>query len=580
MMNCKYIVIDNELSQVHRARKLLLELGVPADHIWPSTDDLATIGWLTVEPTLHRIKSAGWDPAANRIVLLIDIALDENDEQTPLGFTKIKGALSFYQQYILVAYTKSSDDAELLKGQIYDGVLSKRKLSELETSKAAAYLGDVVRTAALEFSNRVDFATIPAVAAFCRIEQDINFRLLCAEFGNSILPRLVTAVTQSDDGLRAARSVPEASILTGGYSGTFVILLHYATADGNSRDVVLKLGREKAALDRESENLLEVNRSLHKWGELLPVAYVREARELTGKAGVWFLELNYFKAKTFESMCLDGQYKASQKLADITVNRLAELVKFGIAEKKAKRLSDKLSLSEDDIARLRTTASKVNLLLNSGDEQGNLMRDHFKVAGQNLAGLVERTASWSTYVLTIADRVPFYEQHGDLNPRNLLVSAKSGAAPELSRTQLIDFARFGMWPLCYDLVRFHLQLALRLLDPPDLMRDYFPARVMLWDHAWADSLKESTQSDKDAAGEFKLFVRLGCAITKVIKETLQPFPEDERSTLGRVIKILYCYELIKMASYQDTSWFKRTWFLLLASKYDHSITQKPKSSKK
>ena len=51
--------------------------------------------------------------------------------------------------------------------------------------------------------------------------------------------------------------------------------------------------------------------------------------------------------------------------------------------------------------------------------------------------------------------IPCSDQHGDLNPRNIMLSP--------SIVQLIDWARWGCWPMGYDLVRLELQLLLRLI---------------------------------------------------------------------------------------------------------------------
>jgi len=173
---------------------------------------------------------------------------------------------------------------------------------------------------------------------------------------------------------------------------------------------------------------------------------------------------------------------------------------------------------------------------------------------------------WSTYCQRngVAE-VLGYEQHGDLNPRNILITGDNAAR---STIRLIDFARFGVWPSYMDIARLQAQLSLRLLDPPGSMREMFPDRIAVWDDTyWTRSapswIKKSQPSDFISIGVYAMAMK---ELEAVISSAIAIKSSDLGSASGRHLGLMRANEFLRIVCYPDTSWPKRIWFALLAEK--------------
>jgi hypothetical protein len=154
-----------------------------------------------------------------------------------------------------------------------------------------------------------------------------------------------------------------------------------------------------------------------------------------------------------------------------------------------------------------------------------------------------------------------YNQHGDLNVRNIM-------AGEDGQIHLIDLARFGQWPIGYDLVRLELQCMLRLVDGGGV-RAVFGDRLGEWVRLWHDlesgRLTERKNFPGGSGAQWDpgrwLLHEIGVRREEVVHAAGEVFAGTE---LRRIVGLLRTYDAIKMCSYQDASWFKRLRFLLIA----------------
>jgi hypothetical protein len=149
-----------------------------------------------------------------------------------------------------------------------------------------------------------------------------------------------------------------------------------------------------------------------------------------------------------------------------------------------------------------------------------------------------------------------YEQHGDLNPRNILL----GVSPSF---QIIDFARYDLWPAGYDLARLELQLFLRIMDTRNL-GDVFPDRLNAWRQLW---MAPETEGAKPAGEEENyLLLWFSRQLRKMHRELVADRDggdvRGERAT--RLMALETAFDAIKICSYQDATWSKRLWGLLVA----------------
>jgi hypothetical protein len=160
----------------------------------------------------------------------------------------------------------------------------------------------------------------------------------------------------------------------------------------------------------------------------------------------------------------------------------------------------------------------------------------------------ELVANWAERVTTEFPTLHVSHQHGDLNPRNILLT-QQGA-------KLIDFARFGEWPVGYDLVRLELQLIFRCFETLGA-RDSMPSFLALGvglSPFLVDCVADATGLPEPAMSVIK----------HVNEARLVVGGRHSAAALNKITTMCRCYELIKMCSYQDASVFKRLLFLIFA----------------
>jgi hypothetical protein len=153
--------------------------------------------------------------------------------------------------------------------------------------------------------------------------------------------------------------------------------------------------------------------------------------------------------------------------------------------------------------------------------------------------------------------LPHFEQHGDLNPRNVFVVD--------SRVQLIDFGRYDVWPAGYDLTRLELQLLLRGVDRAE-EEDVFPDRLPSWMALWNSVDAEPIDDEILPATHLRLLsaVRQIQGIRESLLKRLAPGLSAEQQRA--LIAAMRCFDAVKICSYQDATVMKRLWFLEIAMK--------------
>jgi hypothetical protein len=146
-------------------------------------------------------------------------------------------------------------------------------------------------------------------------------------------------------------------------------------------------------------------------------------------------------------------------------------------------------------------------------------------------------------------------QHGDMNPRNILLT-------DMNKSALIDYARFGEWPVGYDVIRLELQVMLRMLSRSNA-DDSFPHHLDDWLSFWSE-VKDGVIPDRprncDPAGVIASTLRMIADGRSQISDQYA----DESPPIARQLALLRCFDAIKMCSYQDATAFKRLFFLLVA----------------
>ena len=216
-----------------------------------------------------------------------------------------------------------------------------------------------------------------------------------------------------------------------------------------------------------------------------------------------------------------------------------------------------MALSADDVWRFEAALPYLKRLVRGFTARGGTLPPVVTNEACVDSFLAHVIRDWNTIVRSqLGTEVAHYPQHGDLNPRNVLVG-KDG------RLSLIDFARFEFWPAGYDLIRFELQLILRTLSAFD-EGDSFPDDFVAWWRLWTSFREPKKALSFDSA-------RKDMAVVAALLDVIRLSRENVWAAVGwnidvglRATNLVRCYDAIKMCSYQDASPFKRLLFFSIA----------------
>jgi hypothetical protein len=520
----RFIIIDNLVAGVVSIGSQLVTLGYDADRIWPdisATPPAATVhSWNEAVETVLSLQSSGWDPKASQIFIIADLALDIDNRSTAEGIAAlVEHARMSLRDYVFVVVTLYSYQAEDRLASSVDHIMD-RSLLQGPPETACDSLKHALTIAAESWSTRTGRGarTEPGIA----LTDSPGARTATAVMGRHLLRLLVQRVAEgwTDVGVE---------VLTGGYSGSFVLKID--GAKGRSRrGVVCKISRDKESIVKESGRWRDAGSS-ELYARFVATASVPDVQTL-GRSELWYIVLSKLPGDTLERRLLAAPHEAGP-----VIKGLVSMAKRATAQGTADRATkDILLFTTDDESKFRGAVNDLLLLHHEGRRRGCF--NDAKGFRDRVVRLVERIASWP-HCLNKCDlaTIPTVEQHGDLNPRNVIIGTHG-------TFQLIDWARFGQWPPAYDLVRLQLQLLVRTVDRPR-MRDAFPELFRTWALIWQRRSEQRTR--------FPWLSRLDRGIAAV----------TEPST-ARAVALARCYDAVRMCSYGDISWTKRLWMLNVA----------------
>lgn len=552
MNDRKYILIENEGTQIVNYQKFLADSLVNPNSIWPQGNSTGVHSWAAAGQRMIQLKDSGFNPELEKIVLILDLALDELDSNALAGIEWIRSNFNFLQAYVVVVSTKSVDHAISELKEKFDAILSKRELSVED--RPIAYFRRIINEAVIAFEKRKGQTQNINLLTHCEIKDSQNLQLFESTFGKLALPDLIKEIARQGH----SNSKPRVLMATGGYSGAFVVLFDFKIEGKGSRQVAVKVSKNKQDLEEEVSKLEDALAASHKFAEM-PSASLQKTKQLPGFKDVYLFTQHFHDGNTLEAEILDNPIKLD--FMPFLKNSLEVVTRHGFNDSQEINLSKKLIFSQEDEFRFQTSIRCIKQLLVSLNGHDRFKKLYEKSIDK-LLKLEDVEANWTNYVESNFQNGIAYEQHGDLNPRNILLLREKNIP---SQIKLIDFARFGVWPAFYDLTRLRLQLALRLLDPPDTMRDQFIERIFMWQNAWDGKGLPNIKTFADAAHPFKAFNDINKIILRIIEESILIIPKNRQQETKKNIDLIILHELIKMISYQDASWIKRLWFCLLAA---------------
>ena len=544
-----FVVIDDELENVAVARKLLSQLPWPEVSVWPDTKarGKTTNDWENAWDKILRLKDRGWDPDTSCCVLLLDIALRRDAAAINEGVAAIKKHRHnvVFQDYVWIAWTKYDDSANAKLGDDMDAIIPKEHLAGgLEAARVVQHLEYGLQGALHKWALRTGRPNpVHGHGKQCRAIDSPAMRRFEAAFGRHAIQGM------------AAQIVPDwgpsvAEALSGGYSGAFLMRL---AEDGADRQLVCKISRDEKIITDEVDRWKRLMAYQAYEGIVTPIS---NHERLQGAASVHLLREASVAGPTLEEalLKLDATRGKRRQPAPTALASLRKVVEVSVkaCSKPVVDAAAMLRLSSDDIDRF---GASLDSLRSIGEQCASLgfLNARMKRLLPSSEAFHRVLSHWSDALAEAGlDPCPQSAQHGDLNPRNILVSAKGGA-------KLIDYARFGSWPVAYDITRLELQLILRLLDRP-YANESFPHGLKSWWRLWSALNSEKLGGMRETPG----------ALTQSLK-----LIADGQQRIARVVhkqfknakqlrSALRCFDAIKICSYQDATPFKRLFFLLLA----------------
>jgi CheY-like chemotaxis protein len=543
----RFIVIENKPHVAYVRAQLLVTLGYSRDRIWPPVDTQVVKSWDEALNAIFSLRSQGWDPKDCECYLLCDLALDDANVSTEEGIAQLYNTREQLRDYIVIAVTGYAGRAYRLLGSGADQVLDS---SMLEGPSGKHVLHLTLQSARNTWALRTSREIIPIPAPYTMPDSP-GVRALLAAVPKEVITLLAKLECPgwTDMTIHA---------LTGGYSGAHIIRIE-GRDDEAPRSVICKITRRSEVLAAEAERTKRALESYKIYvGRIAP--YV----EMTPKALLsegWYSVQSSVPGETLERALLsadDGDGRVHDFLDEL--GEMLDLI--DPTSVRPRPVVAALKMLDVDIERFVTSLPALMAVAARCDGLGLLSGSPLTTA--TVSELQRLVSAWND---TVAERFPVapqYEQHGDFNPRNVLLAS--------GRFQLIDFARFGYWPAAYDLIRMEQQLLLRGVDRMDEL-DAFPDRLPQWlalsaaVEAEAASItlpagREEAVADKQLATLFQHLRRLTTLRRKLLARLV---PDVKGPDMSRLLALQRAFDAIKICSYQDASVFKRLWFLHIAA---------------
>jgi len=557
-MDQRFVILDNHSYVVPVMKSLLRQLGYESKDIWPDTARIFN-DWTSVFDELASLQNQGWDPEQQCCVLLLDLALDDHDNSYSEGLARISQvATTLLEHYVKIVHTlyPTQIDSEFKRTSI-DAVIDKRDTQNKDSRAGKIALRTGISVALRNWEKRTGREAPNPPRFRWRLVDSPSARRAEAALGYE-------GVSELAERLAERWSDVLVTVLTGGYSGSY--LLKVEGREGASRrSVVCKIAREREMLEQEIDSWKMAASNYNTFIGLIPPVVESQIQRLGTRGDAWFIVQSTVPGHTLEDAVkqasVDGVLDAPTIKAEFgpVLHRLFKMSEAGLRSTLDNGSTlTRLYLTDLDTERFESSMPQLLELARVCVDKGYIDETSFsqRAATEFQIGIV---GDWKNAIReTGLATLPFHDQHGDLNPRNIILS---GGTP-----QLIDFARFGNWPVGYDLIRLQMQLLLRLIDSVS-MNDSFPHNLREWLVIWRLITESSTISsppaDDTSTGLTTICLWMVNEINRYLRDLFAMCPEPHID-LRRCAHLIRVFEAIRMCSYQDASWFKRLWFLLLA----------------
>lgn len=541
-MTIRFAIVDDQPHEVRHIRSLIGACDVGSKVVWPA-DSRSFTDWRRAWEAIVGLEKEGWNPASECCVLVLDVALGNDTDHIKEGIEEISRQLNseVFSQYVVIIVSHFEGEMRKRLVEQVDHIVDKAMLYSPQRN---LFFQDAVSSALSRWSVRTKRQNPIAFqpAAFRRVD-GVAMRRLEASVGPEAIDRLGAAVA----GDWKAASV---EALNGGYSGAF--LLSFSEESG-SRRIVCKASRTPSLIREEVDRTYKALTYDFYASHMTPQT---ELCQLPIEPKVAYITLASIAGRTLEAEILHAVASGPQA-GPRCETVVGELVEIAVRASNVRIDGERqfTELTQEDVNRFDSSIEYLLRLRQACVDRGILGDAAWNSPDHIRSFHVDVVHKWNNHRSGWSSIMPAScPQHGDLNPRNVLV----GTGGHLS---LIDFARFGGWPPGYDLVRLELQLFLRILSRMH-EGESFPDDVKDWWSLWhAYCVAEDNFSFVSSRGDVQMMVRLLSIIQSARHRILAQYDKVTGRTMTYLLR---CLDAIKMCSYQDATSFKRLLFLFIA----------------
>ncbi|KAA0675752.1 hypothetical protein DS843_30215 [Roseomonas genomospecies 6] len=327
--------------------------------------------------------------------------------------------------------------------------------------------------------------------------------------------------------------------LTGGYSGAYVVRF---IEESGKQELVVKLSKDKTLLQEEARKWQDAVASTAFNGILNNAFNVKEI------GGISYMVMASARGPTLEERTKTGTPKSGMAL-----DTLLELGISAAANLHRIQPCPLMALEPRSVQAFNAALPGL-LNLRDGCARRDLLPPDFPTREAIELFATTVVDQWNARLRDQGLDSPItVPQHGDLNPRNIII-------PPSGPPQLIDLARFGEWPVGYDLLRLELQLLLRLLGTKQ-GDESFPDQLGSWAALW-DSIERRMPEGSEPAVPASLLDVLR-AIANA-RGRMYAALQGKQPDAAKTTAAMRCFDALKMACYRDATDFKRLLFLYIA----------------
>ncbi len=525
-------VIDDDPEDV-TTLTALARAAYPEARVLP-TDDATFRDWKHATAWLRQVVDDTEDT-----VLFLDLGLGQ------LGRQRIRTAMHhcgtlrrLFPHARLVAYTQYAQLVRPLPDfeSTFNGLLNKQFLQSADTDVEQLNYVKQTTDAALP----PQLSDMEHLFANACIVDSLGLRLFEAAFGVDTVYRLLSewSSTWHDVQIQALNS---------GFSGTYLLRITGISPKGRESRI-FKLCRERKPLQDELDAVFKDPWSLKTIGRHSAFTD-RNVRRLTSENGFYFVQADAEGRELLE--VVRGVDRTAAERAIGSLNRLlVECLDERKSDFRTLPLHTRLTLSVLDKARLSASVVALKPLSTALAARGCWPAGvpHYDVVCQAVVHVVQ---NWPAHAF-VQEPSPHVLQHGDLNPRNVLVNAND--------LVLIDGARISVWPVGYDFARLTLQLTIRTMAHANC-QDVFGDNFANWSvGALGATDAETAVGLPDEARQTVEAYRTWCDA------------QADPALLNRAFRVMTLWDAVKVVSYTDVSQFVRMWALMqcwkLASQCD------------